>query len=162
MTPSIPCAAQKMCPLESWGLQVEQVKKKKEKKLQVRRWQCSCIALHPNSCPCSLLCPWSKFKELESSSRGRKCSEKFAKIVTLWLTEGAQLPQERMQTLRVGMNLHCSWAYTVRYVRITQKSPSPSWSLSKSCAEITAPENPEFRLRGVAGEDRSCDRMQIL
>jgi len=105
-----------------------------------------------------VLCPGSKFREVESGSRGRKYSEKFAKIVTLWLTEGAQLPQGRMQTLRAGMNLHCSWAYTVRYMRITQKSPSPSWSLSTSCAEIRAPGKLEFRLGGAAGEDTSLSQ----
>lgn len=80
--------------------------------------------------------------------------EKLAKKVTLWLTEGVQLLQERTQTLRAGMNFHCSWACIIRSVRTTQKSP-PSWSLNTSCAEIRTSKNLEFRLRWVVREHMS-------
>jgi len=140
---------------ENLALQTEQVKKKKMRE----RWKLggddALIVVLPNSCTCGLFCLWSKFKEGESSSRGRKYSEKLAKKVTLWLTEGVQLLQERTQTLRADMNLHCYWACIIRSVRTTQKSPSPSWSLNTSCAEIRTSKNLEFRLRYVAREGTS-------
>lgn len=125
------------------------------KKKRRERWKLgddNAVTLLPNSCTYSLLCPWSKFKEGECGSRGRKYSEKLAKIVTLWLTEGAQLPQKRTQTLRAGMNLHCSQAGIVR----TMQKITFSLVIIKHqlCREIRTPKNSEFRLRGVVGEDR--------
>lgn len=130
------------------------------KKKRREKWKLgddNAVTLLPNSCTYSLLCPRSKFKEGECGSRGRKYSEKLAKIVTLWLTEGAQLPQKRMQTLRAGMNLHCSQAGIVRTM---QKSPSPSWSLNTSCAErLGHPRTQSSDSEELQERTDFCDRM---
>lgn len=58
--------------------------------------------------------------------QGKEVAEKFAKMMPIWLNEVAQLTQERMQTLRAGMNPHCLWAYTVRCMQ--RRRHSRNWS----------------------------------